>query len=305
MALNLEQPAGRALKRRRGEPAAAPGAARRRRRFSVRPNMLVGAALVGMLVVAGVLAPFIAPYPPDQIQAALRLQPPSFAHPFGTDAFGRDLYSRVLYGARIALYISLLSVLLAAAPGIWLGLLAGYHRGWGDQILSRTMDIWLAFPGLLLAIVLVARLGPSLDTTVIALGVVGMPSFYRVARSGTISARHALYVEAARALGIGHTRILWRHILPNLASPLIVLITLRMGTMLLAAGGLSFIGLGAQPPLPEWGALLATGRDYLDTAWWLAFFPGLAFTLSVTGFNLLGDGLRDVLAPETHGSATG
>lgn len=272
----------------------------RRWRIALRPNVLVGALLVGMLVLAGVLAPLLAPYPPDQIQPALRLRPPSLEHPFGTDAFGRDLYSRVLHGARIALRISLLSVLLAAAPGIWLGLLAGYHRGWSEQILSRLMEIWLAFPGLLLAIVLVARLGPSLDTTVIALGVVGLPSFYRLARNGTISARHALYVEAARALGIGQTRILLRHILPNLASPLIVLVTLRMGTMLLAAGGLSFIGLGAQPPLPEWGALLATGRDYLDTAWWLAFFPGLAFTLSVTGFNLLGDGLRDLLAPETR-----
>ncbi|MFQ3662781.1 MAG: ABC transporter permease [Chloroflexaceae bacterium] len=301
MALNLEQPASRSLGHRHSEHATAPGAARRRRRLRMRPNVLVGAVLVGMLVLTGVLAPLLAPFPPDQIQPARRLQPPSLEHHFGTDAFGRDLYSRVLHGARIALYISLLSVLLAAVPGIWLGLLAGYHRGWGDQILSRIMEIWLAFPGLLLAIVLVARLGPSLDTTVIALGVVGLPSFYRVARSGTISARHGLYVEAARTLGIGHTRILWRHILPNLTSPLIVLVTLRMGTMLLAAGGLSFIGLGAQPPLPEWGALLATGRDYLDTAWWLAFFPGLAFTLSVTGFNLLGDGLRDLLAPETYG----
>ncbi|MGQ9928277.1 MAG: ABC transporter permease [Chloroflexaceae bacterium] len=302
MALKIEQPAGRAIERRRGAHAAAPDE-RRRWRVALRPNVVVGAVLVGILVLASVLAPLLAPYPPDQIQPALRLRPPSFEHPFGTDAFGRDLYSRVLHGARIALRISLLSVLLAAAPGIWLGLLAGYHRGWGDQLLSRVMEIWLAFPGLLLAIVLVARLGPSLDTTVIALGVIGLPSFYRLARNGTISARHALYVEAAQALGIGQSRILLRHILPNLASPLIVLATLRMGTMLLAAGGLSFIGLGAQPPLPEWGALLASGRDYLDTAWWLAFFPGLAFTLSVTGFNLLGDGLRDLLAPETRGGA--
>jgi ABC-type dipeptide/oligopeptide/nickel transport system permease subunit len=209
------------------------------------------------------------------------------------------MFSRVLYGSRIALQMSLLSVLLAAVPGIWLGMLAGYHRGWGEQVLSRVMDAWLAFPGLLLAIVLVARMGPSLNTTVVALGVVGIPSFYRLARSGTISARHALYVEAARAVGVHHSRILLRHILPNLASPLIVLVTLRIGTMLLAAGGLSFIGLGAQPPLPEWGALLASGRDYLDSAWWLALVPGMAFTLSVMGFNLLGDGLRDVLAPDT------
>ncbi|MCS6883131.1 MAG: ABC transporter permease [Oscillochloridaceae bacterium] len=301
MALKIEQPAGRAMERHRDASAAARDE-QRRWRVALRPNVVVGAVLVGMLTLAAVLAPLLAPYPPDQIQPALRLRPPSFEHPFGTDAFGRDLYSRVLYGARIALRVSLLSVVLAAAPGIWLGLLAGYHGRWSDQILSRVMEIWLAFPGLLLAIVLMARLGPSLDTTVIALGVIGLPSFYRLARSGTMSARQALYVEAARALGIGHTRILWRHILPNLASPLIVLITLRMGTMLLAAGGLSFIGLGAQPPTPEWGALLASGRDHLDTAWWLAFFPGLAFTLSVTGFNLLGDGLRDLLAPETQGA---
>ncbi|NJN19020.1 MAG: ABC transporter permease, partial [Oscillochloris sp.] len=236
------------------------------------------------------------------VSPAIRLQPPSPNHPFGTDTnSGRDMFSRVLYGARIALRISLLSVLLAAAPGIWLGLLAGYRRGWSEQILSRVMDAWLAFPGLLLAIVLVARMGPSLNTTVVALGIVGIPSFYRLARAGTISASATLYVEAARAAGVGPTRIMLRHILPNLASPLIVLLTMRMGTMLLAAGGLSFIGLGAQPPLPEWGALLAAGRDYLDSAWWLSAAPGLAFTLSVMGFNLLGDGLRDALAPEMAG----
>lgn len=273
---------------------------RRPRHVLLRPNLLAGAALVGLLVLAALLAPVLSPAAPDQMQPAIRLQGPSMAHPFGTDHFGRDMFSRVLHGARIALQMSLLSVLLAALPGIWLGLLAGYHRGWGEQILSRVMDAWLAFPGLLLAIVLVARLGASLETTVIALGVVGIPSFYRMARSGTISARQLLYIEAARALGIGHGRILLRHILPNLASPLIVLVSLRAGTMLLAAGGLSFIGLGAQPPLPEWGALLAAGRDYLDSAWWLALFPGLAFTLSVMGFNLLGDGLRDALAPETR-----
>jgi ABC-type dipeptide/oligopeptide/nickel transport system permease subunit len=209
------------------------------------------------------------------------------------------MFSRVLYGSRIALQMSLLSVLLAAAPGIWLGLLAGYWRGWGEQILSRVMDAWLSFPGLLLAIVLVARMGPSLNTTVVALGIVGIPSFYRLARAGAIGASAPLFVGAARAAGVGPMRIMLRHMLPNLASPLIVLLTLRMGTMLLAAGGLSFIGLGAQPPLPEWGALLAAGRDYLDSAWRLAAAPGLAFTLSVMGFNLLGDGLRDALAPET------
>lgn len=273
-------------------------AARRRRRPRLRLNLLVGGMLVSLLIFAALLAPVLTPYAPDQIQGAIRLQTPSLGHPFGTDNFGRDLFSRVIYGSRIALQMSILAVLLAAIPGIWLGLMAGYHGGWGEQILSRVMEAWLAFPGMLLAVVLVARLGPSLQTTVVALGIVGIPSFYRMARSGALSARHALYVEAARALGIGNSRILLRHILPNLASPLIVLCTLRIGSMLLAAGGLSFIGLGAQPPTPEWGALLAAGRDYMDNAWWLAFFPGLAFTMGVMGFNLLGDGLRDVLAPE-------
>ncbi|MBX0331155.1 ABC transporter permease [Oscillochloris sp. ZM17-4] len=303
MALKVDPGASRALSQdRQRTNVSAPGASAQRARHHalLRPNLLIGGVLVSLLILTALLAPLLAAYPPDQIKPAIRLQPPSLAHPFGTDNFGRDMFSRVVYGARIALQMSLLSVLLAAVPGIWMGLLAGYHRGWGEQALSRIMDAWLAFPGLLLAIVLVARLGPSLNTTVLALGVVGIPSFYRLTRGGTISARHALYVEAARSIGVHHSRILLRHILPNLASPLIVLVTLRIGTMLLAAGGLSFIGLGAQPPLPEWGALLAAGRDYLDSAWWLALAPGLAFTLSVMGFNLLGDGLRDALAPDTR-----
>ena len=255
---------------------------------------------MGLLIIAALLAPVLAPSPPDLVRPALRLQPPSPLHPFGTDPFGRDLFSRVLYGARIALQMSALAALLAALPGTGLGLLAGYHRGWLEQILSRLMDAWLALPGMLLAIVLVARMGPSLTATVVALGIVGIPSYYRLVRNGTLSARHALYVEAARSIGASDGRILLRHILPNLASPLIVLTTLRLGTVLLAGGGLSFIGLGAQPPQPEWGALLATGRGYMDTAWWLALFPGLAITAAVMGFNLLGDGLRDALAPEVR-----
>jgi len=189
--------------------------------------------------------------------------------------------------------MSALAALLAALPGTGLGLLAGYRRGWLEQILSRLMDGWLA-------LLLVARMGPSLTTTVVALGIVGIPSYYRLVRNGTLSARHALYVEAARSIGASEARILLRHILPNLASSIIVLTTLRLGTVLLAGGALSFIGLGAQPPQPEWGALLATGRDYMDTAWWLALFPGLAITAAVMGFNLLGDGLRDALAPDVR-----
>jgi ABC-type dipeptide/oligopeptide/nickel transport system permease subunit len=227
----------------------------------------------------------------------LKLQPPSLAYPFGTDTFGRDMLSRVLYGARIAAAMPVLAVLLAAVPGVALGLVAGYRRGWPEQALSRAMDAWLAFPALLLAVVLAARLGPSLTPAIIALGAAGVPSYYRLARNGAISTSRSGYVESARAIGAGDARIILLHILPSLVSPIIVLTTLRLGTVLLAIGGLSFIGLGAQPPQPEWGALLASGRDYLDSSWWLAVFPGLAITLSVLGFNLLGDGLRDALAP--------
>ena len=274
----------------------------RLRRMAGRLNLVVGGALVGLMVLAALLAPILAPAAPDAIAPALRLQPPSLAHPFGTDGLGRDLFSRVLYGAQTALQMAVPAVLLAALPGVSLGLLAGYYGGLLDQGLSRVMDAWLAFPGLLLAVVLVAQLGPSLGTTVIALGLVGIPGYYRLTRNGTLSARQTLYVEAARALGLRDGRILLRHILPNLASSLVVLVTLRLGTVILAGGALSFIGLGAQPPTPEWGSLLAAGRDSMDRAWWVALFPGLAITATVMGFNLLGDGLRDALAPEavTH-----
>jgi ABC-type dipeptide/oligopeptide/nickel transport system permease subunit len=262
------------------------------------PHLVVGGALIGIVVAAAILAPLLAPAPPDLVQPANRLLAPGLAHPFGTDPFGRDLFSRVLYGARIALAMAVCTMLTSAVPGTLLGLLAGYRRGWLEQVLSRAVDAWLAFPGLLLAIVLVARMGPSLAATVLALGVVGIPWYYRLARTGTLCARHSLYVEAAQSIGAQNRRILLRHILPNLTSSLVVVSTLRLGTVLLALGGLGFIGLGAQPPAPEWGALLAAGREYMDTAWWLATFPGLALMLTVMGFNLLGDGLRDVLALE-------
>jgi ABC-type dipeptide/oligopeptide/nickel transport system permease subunit len=268
-----------------------------RRTPAVRPHLFAGSVLIAGVFLAALFAPFLAPAAPDAVQPAFRLLAPSWAHPFGTDQFGRDLFSRVLFGARLALQVSAGGVLIAMIPGTLLGLIAGYRRGGLDQVLSRVIDVWMAFPGLLLAIVLVARLGPSLRTTVIALGIVGVPWFYRLARNGALSAGCSLYIEAARATGASEPRILLRHILPNLSSSVIVLCSLRLGTVLLAIGGLSFIGLGAQPPEPEWGALLATGREYLDTAWWLALFPGIALTVTVMGFNLLGDGLRDLLAP--------
>jgi ABC-type dipeptide/oligopeptide/nickel transport system permease subunit len=269
------------------------------RRTAGRPwsrNLVIGATLVSLWLAAALLAP-LAPYPPEQVGVGAILEAPSLAHPFGVDNLGRDLFSRVLYGARIALWVALLGTAISALLGLSLGLLAGFYAGWLDQGLSRTMDVWMAFPGLLLAIIIVARLGPSLHNAVIALGIIGAPAFYRLMRSGALGLRRTDYVAAARATGANDRRIMARHVFPNLASSIVVLLTLRMGILILAGGSLSFIGLGAQPPTPEWGALLAAGRDYMDMAPWLAIAPGLCITLTVAGLNLLGDGLRDWLDP--------
>ncbi len=263
---------------------------------SLSPHLLAGGILVGLLLALAIFGPALAPYPPNLLGGGLRLQPPGAEHLFGTDAFGRDLFSRVLCGARIAVQTSLTAAAISALPGIGLGLLAGYRRGWLDQALSRLMDAWLALPGLLLAIVLIACMGPSLTATVIALGISGIPAFFRLARSSALTISQSAYIEAARSVGAREDRILLRHVLPNAASALIVLSTVRLGTILLAVGGLSFIGLGAQPPAPEWGSMLASGRNDAATAWWLVVFPGLALTLSVMGFNLLGDGLCDLFS---------
>lgn len=260
-------------------------------------NFWIGAGITTIVFFTALFAPLLSPYPPWEIRASARLQPPSSAHPFGTDALGRDLFSRVVYGARIGIAMSALSVAISALIGVTLGFTAGYYGGIIDHLLSRLMEIWLAFPSLLLAIVIVARLGPSMRNTALALGFMGVTGFYRLTRGETLSSQEETYVEAAEAMGAGDIRIIFRYILPNFISSLIVLGTLRLGTMLLAAGGLSFIGLGAQPPQPEWGVLLADGRDYLNIAPWLAIFPGACITIAVMGINLLGDGLRDALNP--------
>jgi ABC-type dipeptide/oligopeptide/nickel transport system permease subunit len=262
-----------------------------RRRVSL--HLAAGSALIGLVILTALFAPQIAPYAPDVMLPGARLLPPSTEHWFGTDAFGRDLFSRVIYGARLALKLSLLASLISAVPGLAFGMLAGYFRGWVDQVLSRLVDVWLALPGLLLALLIIARTGPSLDGAILALGLTGIPGYYRLMRAGAISLSQMPYVEASRALGAGGARMIFLHILPNLFSSLIVLTSLRLGTYLLAGGSLSFIGLGAQAPLPEWGALLAEGRDYVDTAWWMFAFPLLAISITVIGYNLLGDGLSD------------
>lgn len=261
------------------------------------PALHLGLTLVALVAAGGVLVPLLSPYAPDQILPDARLRPPSLAHPFGTDALGRDLLTRVAYGSHLAAQTAIMAVGISAAVGLVLGSLAGYYSGWIDQLLSRAMDGWLSLPGALVAVVIVARLGASLNNLILALGIMGVPAFYRIVRNTTLGARRAPYAEAAIALGATDRRVMWRHVFPNILSPLVVLTTMRLGTVLLTGSSLSFIGLGAQPPAPEWGALLAAGRNHVDTAWWLAVFPGVAITATVVGLNLLGDGLRDLLDP--------
>lgn len=269
----------------------------RRRRRTYTTSLKIGVASVIILLLVAAVSTVWVPYPPEQLSAGPVLSPPSQQYWFGTDNLGRDLFSRVMTGAQYAVVMAFVGVAIGAAVGVTMGVVAGYYGRWADRILSRVMDVWLAFPALLLAILVVARFGSSLTSTVLALGVVGVPAYYRIVRSGSISGKHALHVEAARATGVSDASILFRHILPFTASSVIVLASMRSGMLLLAGAGLSFIGLGVQPPAPEWGALLSTGRDYLDTAPWLAILPGFAITLTVIGLNLLGDGLRDALDP--------
>ncbi|HKW79129.1 MAG TPA: ABC transporter permease [Candidatus Limnocylindria bacterium] len=267
------------------------------RRFRRSPNSMIGLALfIGLLVMAA-LAPVIAPYDPITINVRERLQSPSPAHLFGTDDFGRDIFSRVVWGSRLAVRLGTLSVVVALAGGIVLGLLAGYYRGWVDMVISRFFEVILAFPYILFAIAIVAILGQSLDNLIVAVGIFGWAGYGRIIRGSVLATRQREYVEAARAVGARARRIMVRHILPNVVAPVIILSATRFGGALLAGSGLSFIGLGVPIPQPEWGAIMATGRDYLNVAWWITLFPGALITLAVLGVNLLGDGLRDVLDP--------
>jgi ABC-type dipeptide/oligopeptide/nickel transport system permease subunit len=263
------------------------------RRATIR--LWIGLILTAMWIGLTVLAPLFTSYPPDLVIPGAKLQPPSRAHPFGTDALGRDMLSRTLYGGRIALVGAFIGAGTAALLGSVLGLIAGYAGGLLDRLLSRAIEIGMGVPPLLLALIIVARLGPSLRNTIVALGLISTPSFFRVARSRVMSIREEAYTLAARAFGAGPVWIMTRHLLPNIAPSLIVLTTMRMGRFIVAGGALTFIGLGAQPPKPEWGALLAVGRDYLATAPWLAAFPGAATMLAVLGLNLLGEGLHDFI----------
>ena len=262
-----------------------------------RPIPLAGAAIVVGLVVVAILAPLLAPFDPIAQDLYIRLLPPSWEHPMGTDDFGRDILSRVIYGSRISLRIGLICISIALTGGTTLGLIAGYCGGLADTLIMRLVDIMLAFPAILLAIAIVAVIGPGIDNVMIAVSIVFVPQFARLVRGQVLLLRELAYVEAARALGSSDTRIVLLSILPNCVAPLIVQISLSLATAILDAAGLSFLGLGAQPPTPEWGAMLNGGRELLLKAPWVMAFPGLAIFLVALGLNLFGDGLRDALDP--------
>lgn len=261
------------------------------------PLAATGGAIVVALIAVALLAPALAPHDPLATNLYGRLAPPSMDNPMGTDELGRDILSRVIYGARISLRIGLICIALAMTTGTALGLVAGYWGGAIDGIVMRLVDILLAFPSILLAIAIVAVLGPGIDNVMVAVSAVLVPQFARLVRASVLSVRELAYVEAARALGAGGLRIALVSVLPNCLTPLIVQASLSLATAILDAAGLSFLGLGAQPPTPEWGAMLNSGRDLLLKAPWVMAFPGLAIFVVALGLNLLGDGLRDALDP--------
>lgn len=267
------------------------------RRFRRNRAAVGGLILVLLLIAIAVLAPVLAPYAPDAQNLRERLQPPLRAHPFGTDEFGRDILSRVLYGARISLFTGLVPVASGLTVGTLLGLLAGYYGGRLDNVLMRLMDVLLAFPSLLLALAVVGALGPGLVNAVIAVAIVSIPGYARLARSVVIATREEEFVQSARALGARDGRLLLRHILPTTLGPLTVQATLGIGFAILSMAGLSFLGLGIQPPAADWGEMLARGRRFLPDSPWLLLYPGMAISLTVLAFNLLGDGLRDAVDP--------
>lgn len=258
---------------------------------------LAGLAIMGAFVLTAILAPVLAPYDPIEQSLVDRREPPSSQNPLGLDDLGRDILSRVIFGARKSLQVGVLSVTMAIVVGTWIGATSGYLGGWVDSLVMRLMDIMLAFPALLLAIAIVTILGPGLLNMLYAIGIVSIPVYARIARASVLGVKVQDYVLAARSLGASPIRILTRHVLPNCLTPLIVQGTLGIGTAILDAAGLSFLGLGAQPPTPEWGAMLGQGRYAMFTAPHIVLFPGLAIVLTVLGFNLLGDGLRDALDP--------
>ncbi len=267
------------------------------RRIAQQKNGLIGLAIAGVVVAAALLAPAIVPYDPYRISMEESLQPPSLAHPLGTDVFGRDVMSRLILGARISLVVSAASRIISIVIGTLLGLAAGYFGGKLDSAVMRSADVTLAYPGLLLLVAVMAAVGPSLASLILALGLVGWAAVARVVRSQVLSIREREYVLAVRSLGGTSRRIIARHLLPNCMSQLVIVFSMGLGMGIMAESSMSFLGLGAQPPLPSWGSMISSGLDYLRVAPWMSLAPGLGITIAVLGFNLLGDACRDVMDP--------
>ncbi len=264
--------------------------------------MVVGTSVIVFLVLAAILAPLLATHDPYEQILADRLFPPSAEHFFGTDNLGRDIYSRVVFGSRVTLAIAILVAAISAPLGLMIGVIAGYFGGAVDEILMRFSDVFLAFPKLILAIAFAAALGPGVENAIIAISVANWPGYARLARAETLSVRDNDYIQVIRGLGAGNIRIMAGHITPMCLSSIIVRLSLDMGAIILTAAGLGFLGLGAQPPMPEWGLMVSDGRNFLVDQWWVSTLPGIAILIVVMGFNLMGDGARDILDPHQRQS---
>lgn len=268
------------------------------REFRGHPKAIIGLGIIVVLVIVAILAPILAPYDPTKPYVGARTAAPTLAHPFGTDQYGRDVFSRVILGSRITLYIGSVSVAIAMVFGIPIGAIGGYYGGYIDETLMRFMDAMMSFPPVLLGLVVVASLGPNLTNVLLAIGFVFTPYFARVTRSSVIEEAQREYVDAAKSRGEGDVYLIFREILPNSMAPILVQASLSFGLAVLAASALSFLGLGAQPPTPAWGLMISLGRGYLTDAPWMALFPGIAIGISVLGYNMLGDALREILDPK-------
>lgn len=263
--------------------------------FKRNPMAVAGLAIIVLLLLIAAFAPIIAPFDPLAQALDKRLLPPSATNWFGTDALGRDIFSRIVYGTRITLVIVLLVVVTVGPFGLLIGAISGYYGGWVDRLLMRITDVFLAFPRLVLALAFVAALGPGIVNAIIAIAITTWPPYARVARAETMVIRNQDYIAAMRLQGASQARIIWKHVVPMCMSSLIVRTTFDMAGIILTAAGLGFLGLGAQPPMPEWGAMISAGREQIFDQWWVATFPGVAICVVALGFNLLGDGLRDVM----------
>jgi peptide/nickel transport system permease protein len=271
--------------------------------FRNNSSAMLGLGIVIVFLITAAIGPWVVPYPEDAqgtIHLEIKLLPPSAAHWFGTDEVGDDVLTRVIIGARVSLKIGLIVTGIAILIGVPLGLIAGFVGGWAGEAIMRFTDVFLAVPGLILAIAIVGALGPGIENAMLALSLVWWPGYVRLVQAKTLSLKNSIYVDAARSMGASNMRIVFIHILPNCSSPIVVKASMDMGLAILGAASLGFLGLGAQPPFPEWGAMISVGRNYLPDWWWYSFFPGLSIFLTVLGFNLMGDGLRDILDPRSR-----